>query len=231
MTLPLSASFRSYRIGARAVQAKSLGSLALGAVTLAAIPNEAAAQITVTTGSASVGVDQTLSFNPQTGSLTSTPPSIKPFLGVLGSAYDDGVRSFLYGNYDFRVAVDIYGSITERFAFGAPINGAGFFHVLGYFNTYIGNVVPTWAGVTGYAGMKMTISGSIHYGWVKVTTNADASTLTFNAMGFNTVAGEGITAGQGLTPVPEPATSTVLLALGAAGLVAYRQRKKIQRAA
>ena len=65
---------------------------------------------------------------------------------------------------------------------------------------------------------------------VKLQTNADATTITVLAMGYNDTPGASILAGQGLAAVPEPASSAALLALGAAGLVAYRQRKKLQRA-
>jgi hypothetical protein len=45
------------------------------------------------------------------------------------------------------------------------------------------------------------------------------------------VAGGAIQAGQTSATVPEPASSAVLLAAGAAGLALYRQRKNIRRAA
>ncbi|MBS0632363.1 MAG: PEP-CTERM sorting domain-containing protein, partial [Verrucomicrobia bacterium] len=102
--------------------------------------------------------------------------------------------------------------------------------------TSLAGAAPAWSNATGYVGVKFLaadFNGSdavYNYGWIKLQTNVDASQLTVLAFGYNDVDGGAISAGQGPTPVPEPATSAALLALGAAGLVAYRQRKQLRRA-
>ncbi len=98
-----------------------------------------------------------------------------------------------------------------------------------YLNGRYTGVVSSWISTTGYLGFRTVLGDGNHYGWAKITTNADASSLTLLAIGFNTVPGAGILAGSAV--VPEPASSAALLGLGAAGLAIYRKRKQLRRGA
>lgn len=70
-----------------------------------------------------------------------------------------------------------------------------------------------------YVGLRFDVSGSPHYGWaqIQVGTDYNISLLAFSGELYS--ANTPIAAGA--APTPEPA-SALLLALGAAGLAAYR---------
>ncbi len=74
-----------------------------------------------------------------------------------------------------------------------------------------------------YLGLAFDISGATHYGWARLTVNAD-TTATLHDWAYESSAGRGIAAGQ---TVPEPGT-LALLALGAAGVGAMRNRRRRQ---
>ncbi|MEM1445580.1 MAG: PEP-CTERM sorting domain-containing protein [Planctomycetota bacterium] len=71
----------------------------------------------------------------------------------------------------------------------------------------------------GFLGLSFPISGATHFGWVRVDVDNAASAFTIVDWAYESVAGEGINAGE----VPEPG-SLALLAAGAAGLIARRRK-------
>ncbi len=78
------------------------------------------------------------------------------------------------------------------------------------------------SGGRGFLGLRFEITGVAHYGWADITVDRDNMQVTLHRFGYNDVGGEDIHAGP---PVPEP-SSALLLAMGAAGLAAYRRKKK-----
>jgi len=241
MNTPLPPSFDSYQTGARAVSARSLGTLALGATALAGLPSEADAQISVFTfpnppnSVSAFGSNMYLYFTVQTGE--SSASAFSGFSAVMGAAHntDNTVVSAAIGTYRVTWA-GVAGSpqaTLSSFSPWASISGAATFFRYGLFcyASYNGsNVAPGWDNSTAYAGFRDVLGDGTHYGWAKITTSDHGAVVTLDAIGFNNVPGEAIAAGQTVA-VPEPAASAALLALGAAGLAAYRQRKKIARAA
>jgi len=73
----------------------------------------------------------------------------------------------------------------------------------------------------GDVGLSIVRGGDSYYGWADIVVNSDY-TITLNAFGYDDTPGESEIAGA----VPEP-SSIELLALGAAGIAAYRRRRKI----
>ena len=76
-------------------------------------------------------------------------------------------------------------------------------------------------------GFRLFISGSDHYGWANITLVTNG--ILINNWAYESIAGASIMAGV----VPEPANSAVglgLLALGAAGVSAYKRKKKLAAA-
>ena len=67
-----------------------------------------------------------------------------------------------------------------------------------------------------------TVTGDSNYGWLTLDYNALTGDVSVTQIGFQTVVN---------TAVPEPATSVLLLGLGAAGIAAYRRlrRDKIEK--
>jgi hypothetical protein len=77
--------------------------------------------------------------------------------------------------------------------------------------------------MTGFVGLWWDIpGGSPHFGWARITVDGGQFSLTLHDYAYEGEAGTGIPAGAGL--VPEPATLG-MLALGAAGLAAWRKKR------
>jgi hypothetical protein len=88
-------------------------------------------------------------------------------------------------------------------------------------------IPPTgpWASQSGFAylGLRFTMSSQEYLGWAQIAIDPGTPSLTLHDYAYNDVAGESINAGDGA--VPEP-SSLALFAMGAAGVVALRQRRK-----
>lgn len=83
-----------------------------------------------------------------------------------------------------------------------------------------------FVNVGGFVGFQFDIGSGTQYGWMRVTSAADAPTNTFTVVDYAFAdAGEAIFAGQ-TSAIPEP-TSLGLLALGGLGVLASRRRKKV----
>jgi hypothetical protein len=83
-------------------------------------------------------------------------------------------------------------------------------------NRYYGS----WINVDRFLGLEFQINGSTHFGWAEF--NVSFLQATLGGYAYDTVAGQGLLAGQ--TSVPEPGTLG-LLALGSLGLGFWRRRK------
>ncbi len=74
--------------------------------------------------------------------------------------------------------------------------------------------------------MQFQIAGSTHYGWVQLSAPLSRASVTVHGYAYETVANTAIAAGDvGVAPIPEP-NSLALFACGAAGLVAWRRKKR-----
>ncbi len=80
-----------------------------------------------------------------------------------------------------------------------------------------------WINVSNrYLGVRFSISGATHYGWVRMST-VNTDTVTIHDYAYETLADTPIV--TGITAVPEPGT-LALFASGAAGLIALRRRRR-----
>jgi hypothetical protein len=91
----------------------------------------------------------------------------------------------------------------------------------GHFNSTNGDPV------SGYLGLEVLQGGTPEYGWASIVVNPNFS-VTLDSFALQT-SGESVTTGEtgpvGPPATPEPA-SILLLALGAAGIAAYRSKRK-----
>lgn len=232
--------FRSYQFGSRATRARSLGAMAAGAAALAAAPQAEAQIVSITSfsgrsqGGANIGPAY-ISIFTGAGSFSSASGKNFEVGGHFGSLPPDNVVSYARGIGDsLQIAVTGAGNDVVKLSASDPIGpGASqSFATTGYFNELAGPAVSGWSNATGYIGISFNPGDGVHYGWVKVQTDGGGSDITVLSLAYNTVAGQGIDAGQTVaTAVPEPAAVAALLAAGALGVAAYRRRKNIQRAA
>jgi MYXO-CTERM domain-containing protein len=141
------------------------------------------------------------------------------------SLFDTNAIARLQGSGGARVFAA--SSKLINFAYGAPISGpssalaasAPLFFKHGAFSSGGGNFGN---GATGIAGFQLS-NGDL--GWIKLRWDSGdglPSTLTALKWAYDTTPGEAVLAGT-----PEPGTASMaLLAMGAAGLLAWRRRRR-----
>ena len=88
---------------------------------------------------------------------------------------------------------------------------------------------PPSGSVTGYVGVRLDNIGegnvNYYYGWLRMTYDKDAQTLTLHDFAYQSTQNVAINAGA----VPEPAETGLLAALGAGGLATWRKLRQKRR--
>ena len=99
------------------------------------------------------------------------------------------------------------------------LTGTNFYGNMAYTSFNLG--YGSFAGTSDkYLGVRFDIGGNTHYGWIQVQVPADVTFATITGYAYEDVADAQITAGA----IPEPG-SLALLAIGAAGLAAWRKKR------
>lgn len=141
--------------------------------------------------------------NYATGPLTTIAASVLA-IGTVGNAI---AASFRLAR---RFAASNSVGPAENFQYAAQIAAQRF-------GGHIGNFA---FGDTGFIGLRFDIGTDTHYGWANLTLN-DNYTVTLNALGYETDPNT-----PDHIPVVPEGSSIVLLAIGAAGVVAFRRRQR-----
>ena len=88
---------------------------------------------------------------------------------------------------------------------------------------------PTSGSITGYVGVRLDDIGNgpeqYYYGWLRMTYNKDANSVTLHDFAYQNTQNVAINAGA----VPEPAETGLLAALGAGGLATWRKLRQKRR--
>ena len=97
-----------------------------------------------------------------------------------------------------------------KLANGAAVNTQNFLTAdsAGTFTLVINGATPYnsfWNDgvIDGYLGVKLSVGGNTHYGWVRMDMTADGKQVVIKDMAYNATANGAITAGQGQLSVPD----------------------------
>ncbi len=141
-----------------------------------------------------------------------------------GSSSDD-VRNLPAG---FRIG----GSLANGYSWGASAQSdrnAVFGSVGSGYYQYPGMDMQGFnLDESGYVGFRFESSGSLHYGWARMTLNSspDYGSVTIHEWAYNDTSGGSILAGQSI-PEPGHLGGLAALACGAAGLRRTRRKRNL----
>jgi hypothetical protein len=124
------------------------------------------------------------------------------------------------------IAVDPYFTRAARFTGSNSVGPAnGFAHSASIGGTVLGKVSfgNFGPGDTGYLGLKFTIFSNPFYGWANITVHGDY-TVTLNTLCYEDSGRPAHV--PTAAAVPDQGSSILLLAMGAAGIAAFRGRQR-----
>lgn len=137
-------------------------------------------------------IPYTVTYNAGAAVFGSAAPSTNGWMGSSSSApsiLSNGNAIDASGT--FYQSQGIVGAVQNTYL-GAPIN-----------NTYGPNSNGNFLGTEGYIGVRFDISGSTHYGWVRVEMASDGTSMTIKDYAYDATPNTAINAGDVGTSVDE----------------------------
>lgn len=223
-------------------------SLASSSKTLESVPEKRLALYRIAAGAALVAAGSTAEANLITLDLTGQPIASRTtplggslFFDVNASSAAAAFATSSFAGADFQLT---HPSVPYAYINGNGIPGnaiAGFTAPAAFKASHLSQsnfVGPTnnfapaakiapagaWSpNTTGFLGLQFVIGPNSYFGWADITTNSDAS-VTLNALGYEDVPNTPAHA-EFASAVPDQGSTLALLAIGAAGVVAFRRRQ------
>lgn len=229
---------KSYRSLTRRAQASSRDWRTFAAATGAALAASSSASADIIHQT----VNKTITLGQHSGLLNQTLVNVGPLgTGTLldGNNYNAGLRvGSNFAHYFIGQAIHRFGGsevVGKPIGSGYSITAGKNFGALGAFLTFEGLINYNQFHSTAVAPSNSAFFGfkasNGDLGWVRLTDTGTAghvpTSVTLVDYAYNNVAGGSIYAGEGIL-TPEPGSMGLsLLALGAAGVVALRRRRKL----
>lgn len=173
--------------------------------------------------------DSSVYFNPITGATSSDWGAYQFSISNWGSAsFNQTVIAGIPS--DTSKVIHVGGPDAKNLAYESQVDAAGPFWGSANLATagddFENGLSNFAAGETGYIGLTFVENEQTFCGWASIVRAEDSAFVMLTGFGYNSTPGEAAMVGVGTAPIPEPASASVLAAMGALAAVGLRRRER-----